>query len=87
MQKRQFGSTAREVAVIGQGTWFIEQGEPSATVAALRRGLDLGMTHIDSAELYGSGAAEELVSQASPGVGTKSSLCPRCSLTTPRAAE
>ena len=67
MQKRQFGSSGREVAVIGQGTWFIEQGEPSVTVAALRRGLDLGMTHIDTAELYGSGAAEELVGQAIAG--------------------
>ena len=67
MQKRQFGSSAREVAVIGQGTWFIEAGEPSITVAALRRGLDLGMTHIDTAELYGSGAAEELVGEAIAG--------------------
>ena len=67
MQKRQFGSTAREVAVIGQGTWFIEEGEPSVTVSALRRGVDLGMTHIDTAELYGSGAAEELVGQAIAG--------------------
>src|SRR5215471_6820414 len=67
VQKRQFGSIHREVGVIGQGTWFIEQGEPSVTVAALRRGLDLGMTHIDTAELYGSGAAEELVGQAIAG--------------------
>lgn len=67
MQKRQFGSTAREVAVIGQGTWFLEEGEPSVIIAALRRGLDLGMTHIDTAELYGSGAAEELVGQAIAG--------------------
>jgi diketogulonate reductase-like aldo/keto reductase len=67
VQKRQLGSTGREVAVIGQGTWFIEEGEPSVTVAALRRGLDLGMTHIDTAELYGSGAAEELVGQAIAG--------------------
>ena len=67
MQKRQFGSSGREVAVIGEGTWFIEQGEPEVTVAALRRGLDLGMTHIDTAELYGSGAAEKLVGQAIAG--------------------
>jgi len=67
VQERQFGSTAREVAVIGQGTWYIEQGKPSVTVTALRRGLDLGMTHIDCAELYGSGAAEELVGQAIAG--------------------
>jgi diketogulonate reductase-like aldo/keto reductase len=67
VQKRQFGSTSREVAVIGQGTWYIEQGEHPVTVAALRRGLDLGMTHIDSAELYGSGAAEALVGEAIAG--------------------
>jgi diketogulonate reductase-like aldo/keto reductase len=67
VQKRQFGSTDREVAVVGQGTWFIEEGEPSLTTAALRRGLDLGMTHIDTAELYGSGAAEKLVGQAIAG--------------------
>jgi diketogulonate reductase-like aldo/keto reductase len=67
MEKRQFGSTNRAVAVIGQGTWNIEGGDPSRTVAALRRGLDLGMTHIDSAEMYGSGEAEELVGVAIAG--------------------
>jgi diketogulonate reductase-like aldo/keto reductase len=67
MEKRQFGSTDRAVAVIGQGTWNIEGGDPSRTVAALRRGLDLGMTHIDSAEMYGSGEAEELVGVAIAG--------------------
>ena len=67
MEKRQFGSTGREVAVIGQGTWNIERADPTLAVAALRRGLDLGMTHIDSAEMYGSGEAEELVGQAIAG--------------------
>jgi diketogulonate reductase-like aldo/keto reductase len=67
MQKRNFGSTGREVAVIGQGTWNIENATRSVTVAALRRGLDLGMTHIDCAEMYGSGAAEALVGQAIAG--------------------
>jgi diketogulonate reductase-like aldo/keto reductase len=67
MRTRQFGSSGRAVAVIGQGTWLIDEAEPSVTVAALRRGLDLGMTHIDCAELYGSGAAEELVGQAIAG--------------------
>jgi diketogulonate reductase-like aldo/keto reductase len=67
VQKRQFGCTGQDVAVVGQGTWFIEAGEPSVTVRALRRGLDLGMTHIDTAELYGSGAAEELVGRAIAG--------------------
>jgi diketogulonate reductase-like aldo/keto reductase len=67
MQKRQFGTTGREVALIGQGTWNIDNADPSATIAALRRGLDLGMTHIDCAEMYGAGAAEELVARAIAG--------------------
>ncbi len=64
---RQFGSTGREVPVIGQGTWNIEQSDSATTIAALRRGLDLGMSHIDTAEMYGSGAAEELVGAAIDG--------------------
>jgi len=67
MQKRHFGSSGREVALIGQGTWNIDNADASATIAALRRGLDLGMTHIDCAEMYGSGAAEELVARAIAG--------------------
>jgi len=67
MQKRNFGSTGREVAVIGQGTWNIDNATRSVSVAALRRGLDLGMTHIDCAEMYGAGVAEELVARAIAG--------------------
>ena len=51
----------REVAVIGQGTWYIDEADPAAAIATLRRGLDLGVTHIHTAEMYGSGGAEELV--------------------------
>jgi diketogulonate reductase-like aldo/keto reductase len=53
--------------VIGQGTWNLEQGDEAEAVAALRRGLDLGATHIDTAEMYGSGAAERLVARAIAG--------------------
>jgi diketogulonate reductase-like aldo/keto reductase len=67
MERRPFGSTKREVAVVGQGTWNIEQANSEAAIAALRRGLDLGMTHIDTAEMYGSGAAEKLVGEAIAG--------------------
>jgi diketogulonate reductase-like aldo/keto reductase len=67
MERRSFGPTQREVAVIGQGTWYIENAKRSSAIAALRRGLDLGMTHIDTAELYGSGAAEEVVAEAIAG--------------------
>jgi diketogulonate reductase-like aldo/keto reductase len=67
MERRLFGPTQREVAVIGQGTWYIENAKRASAIAALRRGLDLGMTHIDTAELYGSGVAEEVVAEAIAG--------------------
>jgi diketogulonate reductase-like aldo/keto reductase len=67
MEKRPFSSTGREVAIIGQGTWYLEHGNAETAMAALRRGLDLGMTHIDTAEMYGSGAAETLVGEAIDG--------------------
>ena len=67
MEHRPFGSTGRHVAVIGQGTWYLEQGGAGTAIAALRQGIDLGMTHIDTAEMYGSGAAEELVGAAIAG--------------------
>jgi diketogulonate reductase-like aldo/keto reductase len=67
MEQHPFGPGRVAVPVIGQGTWFIEHGERAAAVAALRRGLDLGMAHIDTAEMYGSGAAEEVVGEAIAG--------------------
>ena len=67
MDRRPFGNAALDVAVIGQGTWNIERDRRAAAVAALRRGLDLGMTHIDTAEMYGDGAAEKLVAEAIAG--------------------
>jgi diketogulonate reductase-like aldo/keto reductase len=54
------------VPVIGQGTWLMERDRASA-VTALRRGLDLGMTHIDTAEMYGRGRVEEIVGEAIAG--------------------
>ena len=67
MRHEAFGSADRQVAVIGQGTWNLEQAPRAAAVAALRRGLDLGMTHIDTAEMYGSGRAEAVVGEAIAG--------------------
>ena len=67
MQTRVWGATGWPVAAIGQGTWYIEQAPRSDAVAALRAGLDAGMTHIDTAELYGSGRAEEIVAEAIAG--------------------
>jgi diketogulonate reductase-like aldo/keto reductase len=64
---RSFGSTGRSVACVGQGTWKIEASAAAAAVAALRRGLDLGLTHIDTAEMYGSGTSEKIIGQAIEG--------------------
>ena len=64
---RPFGSTGRRVAAIGQGSWKIEESAAGSAVAAIRRGMDLGMTHIDTAEMYGSGGAETLIAKAIAG--------------------
>lgn len=45
----------------------MESDDRASAIAALRRGLDLGMNHIDTAELYGSGAVEELIAEAIAG--------------------
>jgi diketogulonate reductase-like aldo/keto reductase len=65
--KRPFGSTRRGVAAVGQGTWRIEESAADSVISAMRRGLDLGLTHIDTAEMYGSGAAEILIAKAIAG--------------------
>ncbi len=66
MDMHRFGANRRDVPVIGQGTWNIEN-DPDAALAALRKGISLGMTHIDTAEMYGSGAAEAIVGKAIKG--------------------
>jgi diketogulonate reductase-like aldo/keto reductase len=67
MERRPFGNTGHQVSVIGEGTWYIDNADRRTALAALRRGLDLGLTHIDTAEMYGSGAAEEVVGEAIAG--------------------
>lgn len=65
MRTESFGGSGRMVPVIGQGTWYIDHGDRRAAIAALRRGLDLGMSHIDTAEMYGE--AEPLIAEAVAG--------------------
>ena len=65
MKRREFGIGGPQVPVIGQGTWYIDRGDRRSAVAALRRGIDLGMTHIDTAEMYGD--AELVVAEAIAG--------------------
>jgi diketogulonate reductase-like aldo/keto reductase len=65
VRQHPFGSGGPRVPVIGQGTWYIDRGDRKEAVAALRRGIDLGMTHIDTAEMYGD--AELVIADAIAG--------------------
>src|ERR1700761_2171413 len=65
MNTKPFGKTGANVSVIGQGTWYLDHGDRSRAIAALQRGLDLGMTHIDTAEMYGD--AEPVIADAIAG--------------------
>jgi diketogulonate reductase-like aldo/keto reductase len=65
--KQRFGTNGPEIPTIGQGTWNIERADRRSAIAALRRGLDLGLSHIDTAEMYGSGASEEIIGEAIAG--------------------
>ena len=58
-----------KVPVLGQGTWKFgeDKRDQAEEVAALRAGVDLGMTLIDTAEMYADGAAEEIVGRAIAG--------------------
>jgi diketogulonate reductase-like aldo/keto reductase len=70
MTDKPFGISGVRVATIGQGTWDVpERGAASKEATrAIRRGIDLGMTHIDTAEMYGSGRVEEFLGTALEGV-------------------
>jgi diketogulonate reductase-like aldo/keto reductase len=61
--------SGEQVSAIGQGTWYMgeRESEASREVAALRLGIDRGMTLIDTAEMYADGGAERIVAQAVSG--------------------
>jgi diketogulonate reductase-like aldo/keto reductase len=61
------------VPALGQGTWYMGERRVEATkeANALRLGVDLGMTLIDTAEMYASGGAEQVVAQAVTGIRDK----------------
>ena len=65
--RNRFGPVKASVPPIGQGTWQLERNDRAEVVRALRRGLDLGLTHVDTAEMYGDGAVEEMVGEAIEG--------------------
>jgi diketogulonate reductase-like aldo/keto reductase len=68
MELRPFGRTSARVPVLGQGTWRFEHDDRKEAIAALRRGVELGLSHVDTAEMYGSGKVEELVGEALAGL-------------------
>lgn len=63
MRTRELGRTGVRLPVVGQGTWNLER-DPEAGVRALVRGFELGLSHVDTAEMYGGGRVEEVVGQA-----------------------
>lgn len=67
MRRRALGRSGATLPVIGQGTWRLEAAPRASAVRALQRGFELGMTHLDTAEVYGRGVVEEIVGEAIAG--------------------
>jgi aryl-alcohol dehydrogenase-like predicted oxidoreductase len=71
MEYRELGHTGEKVSTIGMGTWkfgvFSGPDQKAAQVKVLRRGLELGMNLIDTAEMYATGKSEEVVGEAIRG--------------------
>ena len=90
MRMRGFGATGVRVPAIGQGTWRLDDSDRGQAVAALRAGVDAGLTHVDTAEMYGEaeaivgeairGLREEvfLVSKVMPGNATRRGVARAC---------
>jgi diketogulonate reductase-like aldo/keto reductase len=72
MQTLQLPST-REIPILGQGTWRMGEkaSQKQDEIDALKLGIDLGMTLIDTAEMYGEGGAEKVVAEAISGCRDK----------------
>jgi diketogulonate reductase-like aldo/keto reductase len=66
VKQKKFGARGADVSVIGQGTWYLDRGDRKAAISALRRGIETGMTHIDTAEMYGE--AEPVIADAIAGL-------------------
>jgi diketogulonate reductase-like aldo/keto reductase len=74
MKAKAFGTTGVAVPVIGQGTWDLPEhgrGKQEA-IRAIRRGIELGMTHLDTAEMYGAGEVEKIAGEAIDGLPRES---------------
>jgi diketogulonate reductase-like aldo/keto reductase len=67
---RAFGAGGPAVPIVGQGTWNVplRGAARDEAMRALRAGIDAGMVHVDTAEMYGDGGAETLVGDAIDGL-------------------
>ncbi|MGJ4951667.1 aldo/keto reductase [Bradyrhizobium sp. HKCCYLS20291] len=65
MKHKPFGTGGAGVSVIGQGTWYLDHADRRRAITTLQRGLDCGMSHIDTAEMYGE--AELVIAEAIAG--------------------
>jgi len=67
MRKVELGKTGEKIPILGQGTWGIKSRKGKdyyeSWKNSLRRGIELGMTHIDTAEVYGFGTSEKIVGE------------------------
>jgi len=70
MKHKLFGTTGVDLPVIGQGTWNMPESGSARREAqrAIERGIELGMTHLDTAEMYSAGAVEEFFGEAIRGI-------------------
>jgi diketogulonate reductase-like aldo/keto reductase len=70
MKHKPFGTTGVDLPVIGQGTWNMPESGSARREAqrAIERGIELGMTHLDTAEMYGAGAVEEFLGEVIRGI-------------------
>ena len=87
MKKRKLGSQGPEMTVIGLGTWAIGGGgwqyawgaqDDKDSIAAIHRALDLGISWIDTAAVYGLGHSEEVVGRAMAGRRSKALIATKC---------
>ena len=67
MKKVELGKTGEQIPVLGQGTWGIKSRKNkeyyTSLKRSLRKGIELGLTHIDTAEVYGFGTSERIVGE------------------------
>jgi len=67
MRKVELGKTGEQIPILGQGTWGIKSRKGKdyydSWKNSLRRGIELGLTHIDTAEVYGFGTSEKVVGE------------------------